>query len=568
MLRTFQSGQHTYVLGLISHDGKDKQLICRVIATWLTFLLMHRLRPLLCFLLLFICTCVLAQNEERERELQSAQERYDAARAAGDTLEMGVALETMAYVNDKSGNRAAARGYYHQAIRFAAAARDTLTLAAALNGLGNLSYMLREMPADSGMIYHERVLKLYQRAMPDSTRKIAKMYGQLARGHGRLRQHQQAIDYGNLALRGFEQVADTPSIFMALAILGDHYMQAERPEEARPRLHRALALARSDRSIDDRWVNYSLGNYYYDRGNLDSTAHYFQNYGHSTMMAARRNQTAKIAEMESRFQTREKQAEIDRLALEDELNQLRIKRMGWVIGGGLLLLGLLGSFLYALWQQRRRIRDQNAVIRKSLAEKDTLLKEIHHRVKNNLQMVSTLLSLQSDYIEDGEAVDALKMGQSRVRSMAIIHQKLYMRDDVVAGIDAKAYLEQLVEELTTTLNVTGTDIEVRQAIEDIELDIDRLIPLGLVANEVITNAMKYAFAGRERGRLTVAFRRESQDLVLTIADDGVGAAVDLTEQSTSFGSLLIHTLAEQLEGELSVTERSGRQVALRFPVNG
>lgn len=234
------------------------------------------------------------------------------------------------------------------------------------------------------------------------------------------------------------------------------------------------------------------------------------------------------------------------------------------MASGLVILGLLSAFLYFLLQQRRRIVAQNATIKQSLFEKDTLLKEIHHRVKNNLQMVSSLLSLQADYIEDDAALDAIEMGQQRVRSMAIIHQRLYLRDEVTTSVNARDYLDQLIGELMSALNINGLALKLNKQLEDIDLNIDRLIPLGLVANEVITNALKHAFTGRERGELTVSFRRVADEIELLIIDDGIGSG-GFVGHDDSFGNLLVRTFTEQLEGTLLIDGKEGTMVRLRFP---
>ena len=219
--------------------------------------------------------------------------------------------------------------------------------------------------------------------------------------------------------------------------------------------------------------------------------------------------------------------------------------------GGLVLL-LLSGLLYSVMQQRTRISTQHQIIQKSLKEKELLVKEIHHRVKNNLQMVSSLLNLQSRHLTDAAAVDALQLSKSRVRSMAMIHQRLYTGSEVTTLVDAKAYLEKLSEEIIATYQSEQVEINLETAIAPLELDIEVLIPLGLLVNEAITNAVKYAFTGRPSGRLTFTLQKSNDQLHLSIEDDGPGLEVGgkKAAEVIGFGTLLMETLAEQLGGEL------------------
>jgi len=232
-----------------------------------------------------------------------------------------------------------------------------------------------------------------------------------------------------------------------------------------------------------------------------------------------------------------------------------------------LVLLLLSGLLYSVMQQRTRISTQHQIIQKSLKEKELLVKEIHHRVKNNLQMVSSLLNLQSRHLTDAAAVDALQLSKSRVRSMAMIHQRLYTGSEVTTLVDAKAYLEKLSEEIIATYQSEQVEINLETAIAPLELDIEVLIPLGLLVNEAITNAVKYAFTGRPSGRLTFTLQKSNDQLHLSIEDDGPGLEVGgkKVAEVIGFGTLLMETLAEQLGGELKRhSSPEGTKLQLHF----
>jgi two-component sensor histidine kinase len=420
---------------------------------------------------------------------------------------------------------------------------------------------------DSALFYYREAEQIARRQTPPNKLQLGYIRNNLTRIYLKQGRNTEALTAAREAYALFRDVDDAEqersgaasNVADALVALGRHQESLPFQYEMRD-----FAYTQSDNLDYRRDITLQLARSYAKLGRTDSLAAQYEEVITLTDSIVNQQQTQAILDMEGKYQNEVKQVEIDRLALEDELNKAQLGRQRSILLGGVIVLGLLGAFLYFLLAQRRRIISQNYTIKKSLTEKNTLLKEIHHRVKNNLQMVSSLLSLQGDFIKDDAALDAIEMGQQRVRSMAIIHQRLYLRDEVTTAVSTKDYLEQLIGELMGALNVNGLALVLDKQLEDIEVDIDRMIPLGLVANEVITNALKHAFTGREQGRLTVRFQRVGPDVELMIADDGVGSAGSVG-QDDSFGNMLIRTFTEQLEGELRINSEEGTEVRLRFP---
>ena len=496
-----------------------------------------------------------------------AESQLTAARAVRDSSQIARALGNLGLARKSSGRWREATPYYRKALRIALAGGDTTNAAIISNNLSNVYNSAQAAQPDSALYYGRRAIELGRATESVTPTQLAKfeysLASKLAR-NGQLEEaYQQAYRAAEMARGiGFRPVDRYTFIFY----LGSLSSRTGRTGQARELLYEASDLAAAEPDINPTWLYYALGEFYRQEGQIDSTATYFKRYAGEIGKRQRAERNRAVDELETRFQTREKQAEIDRLALADELNQARLTQQRWLIYGGLTVLGVLGAFLFSFWQQQRRIIRQNRIIATSLREKETLLKEIHHRVKNNLQMVSSLLSLQGEFIEDSAALDALEMGRQRVRSMAIIHQRLYLRDEVSTRISTPAYLEQLVGELMAALNVQGKTLRLHQHFDPVELDIDRLIPLGLVANEVITNAMKHAFQGRTTGELNVSLLRHAGEIELRIADDGPGHTTRLTGHPDSFGNLLIRTFAEQLNGRLAISQEAGTRVSLWFPI--
>ncbi len=205
-------------------------------------------------------------------------------------------------------------------------------------------------------------------------------------------------------------------------------------------------------------------------------------------------------------------------------------------------------------------------LRSVLAEKEVLLKEIHHRVKNNLQIISGLLQLQAQSLQDSPAVHALRESQNRVESMALIHKKLYIASDL-EQIDAADYIQSLATSLLTTYKVSPGAIALQVEVEPVILSLDQGIPCGLIINELVSNALKYAFPANQPGEIRIQLRQVDQELELIIQDDGVGLPnhLDLSNIQ-SLGLSLVYALAtEQLEGSLTVDRSQGTAFKMRFP---
>ncbi len=205
-------------------------------------------------------------------------------------------------------------------------------------------------------------------------------------------------------------------------------------------------------------------------------------------------------------------------------------------------------------------------VEKKVKEKEDLLKEVHHRVKNNLQTVSSLLSLQARNMKDPSIKTLIKSSQSRVNSMAMVHEMLYMHDDL-SKIEYKAYVENLSNYLVKSIKGNDSKIKVAIDIIDINLGIDTAIPLGLLINEAITNSLKYGIKEDGEGEISIALKKENQeDYILNIGDNGEGYPETVTADTTkSLGLKLIYNLTRQLKGSiLKDASKKGTNYIIKF----
>jgi PAS domain S-box-containing protein len=200
----------------------------------------------------------------------------------------------------------------------------------------------------------------------------------------------------------------------------------------------------------------------------------------------------------------------------------------------------------------------------SLEEKEMLLKEIHHRVKNNLMIISSLLNLQSRYIKDKKVLDVFKDSQNRARSMALIHDKLYQSSHL-KRIDIGDYIQTLTSDLFRTYAIDSGRIELDFDLEDVMVDINTMIPLGLIVNELLSNCLKHAFPDDREGNITIGFHHKDHKYQLTVSDDGIGFPQDLDFKNTeSLGLRLVNILADQIDGEIKLKKDKGTQFTIEF----
>jgi two-component sensor histidine kinase len=236
----------------------------------------------------------------------------------------------------------------------------------------------------------------------------------------------------------------------------------------------------------------------------------------------------------------------------------------------LVVFLLLSVFVATLEATRRRTAQEReqmlAQLQTSLQEKDTLLREIHHRVKNNLQVISSLLALQAEAVHDPQVAALMQVSQERIHTMAIIHEHLY-RADNLAQVNLASYLDTLAMHVVQAYCREERGVTLHSSFEDVWLDLDRAIPCGLILNELLTNCCKHAFPGGQSGEIHLELRTTpAHDITLSVRDTGVGPPEGFDVQTTeSLGWQLVQLLTEQLRGTITLTHSGGTAISINFP---
>ena len=214
--------------------------------------------------------------------------------------------------------------------------------------------------------------------------------------------------------------------------------------------------------------------------------------------------------------------------------------------------------------REQELEEANARLRQALHDNEILIKEIHHRVKNNLSLVASLLNLQTDQVYDPRDTHLLQEARSRVMTMARIHENLY-RSSSFTEVNALEYLRSIACQVVRSGPRQGIDMIVIG--DEFSIGTETAVPLGLMLNELVTNSLKYAFTDRPSGLITIHLNRDGGDCVMTYRDNGVGLPADLDlEHAETLGLKLITSLVHQLSGSITMTTDNGARFDIRFPV--
>jgi two-component sensor histidine kinase len=402
----------------------------------------------------------------------------------------------------------------------------------------------------------------------------------LAKCYSALKQYPQAEKYFLEAIARSEQNYDFTTERTARYSASQFYVATGQYRKAEPLIKWVLADADKPVGLGLDYQEANLLQFKVDSalGNYPSAIKHYQRYTALKDSVFNETKSKQIEELGIRYETEKKEQALQLKekdnALLREQNKAGQAQRNALLGGTLLLLSLLGLGYnrYRLKRQsnqqlqarQEEINHKNTALQQLLTEKDRLLKEIHHRVKNNLQVVMSLLDSQADSLQDKAALSAIQESQHRVQAMALIHQKLYQSESI-ARIPMAEYIEEVVAYLHDSYSLYQP-IRFNVEVEDIELDVTLAVPLGLIINEAITNAFKYAFPEGRAGTITVHLKRiEEASYALVIADDGVGLPVNYDPiRSRSLGMTLIHGFSRQLGAKLTINSPPGLCISLKF----
>jgi two-component sensor histidine kinase len=486
-------------------------------------------------------------------------EVYNLYQAKGNPAQMAYAINGPAifYSNTRQSQKAMVR--YEEALALYEVAGDTLGLA---NVHANLGLALIKEGKYDDAEYH-----LNQQGHLDSLMNSNWGLGFYFDFMGYLRQKQdrlqEAYQFHLTSLEVRQREQSQYNITESRTNLATVLFKMDRYPEAIAQAELILAFKDQNQSLSHQQTAYSvLANAKEAQGNYKEALQHQRSYQLISDSIFNRDILETVAEKDAKFELATQKSKIKVLNTEKRAAHERNAQKNRTIT--IFVISLIVFLLLSLilfWITRKYL-GQRAILAKALSDKDFLLMEIHHRVKNNLQMVSSLLSLQSRTIDDKLALEAINEGKNRVHSMALIYQDLYQSDNLT-GVNVKQYLIKLCAQLFNTYNVDDERVKLKLSIEDVEIDVDTLVPLGLIINKLVTNTLKYAFPENKGGTLSINFGESNGKLRLEVNDDGTGFDPRLVSKE-SFGQRMMASLTKQLKGEMKMSTDQGTRMLLEL----
>lgn len=537
-----------------------------------------------------------------QQYLSIAQKNKLATEIARGTNLIGMTYHVSGEINK-------ALGYYIEALKGYELLKDSLYMGISMNNIA-ACYQFRKEPKET-IEYYEKALNIFQKI--NNKQWIANVSYNLGNQYANLRNFNKALNISRLALKSFRDLSDKNSEGLAYTQLGSIDMELNKLAEAITYFQQSNQLINLENDPIAVGINYEnlgavygkIGQYKDGESNLLKAIDIFrkhQSLEHLTKsLAAIKTLYAKwgkfqeaflygeefqkandslfnstkderMLETIKKYDLEKKEQQINLLNSQNELKDFKIKKSeeeavfyGLGILGLIILVGI-GFYLYQVKKKTsEELSQKNAIITKALHEKEVLMQEIHHRVKNNLQVVSSLLSIQSRHLTDNQAIEAIKEGQNRVKTMGLIHQSLYQENDF-RGVNMKNYISKLIKNLFNSYNIQPEKIQLKTEISELNLDIDTVVPLGLIINELVSNALKYAFPDDKKGTILLRANLENERFILQVSDNGIGLPEGFSlEKTNSMGYQLIQSFVSKLSAQLTVSSENGTFIELSIP---
>jgi two-component sensor histidine kinase len=485
-----------------------------------------------------------------------------------DMIGVGKSYNNIGLVYYLQGNYESAKDYYRKALALLKDSKDPQVVSDILNNLGIISY--EEGRYDESLEYHFKSLD--GRQGTGNQRGIAASYTNIGDVYAKQESVAQALEYQRKALEIQKELGDKKGMLSSLQGIGKVLSLTGKTDEALEYMEQVIAISAeigAKRELRDAYNE--ISQIYERKGDYEQAFMFKGRYAElkDTLFSL---QTEEIAtNLEAKFESENKSKEIEILKRENQIQDLQLGRnriliISFTVG---LVLALISVVLYARTNRERKkalelLQRQNESIKKQKEEKEVLLKEIHHRVKNNLQVINSLIRLQCAYTDDKVALDLFDECQNRIISMALIHEKMYEAHNL-SNINIEEYITELAQNLLRSYRLNQRiDLDIDVKVETLSLD--TLIPLGLLLNELISNSLKHAFKTRESGKITVQLERNAKGMFeLVVGDNGVGLPADFNFSSAhTLGMELVVTLTSQLDGTISRLPKEGSYFKMVF----
>ncbi|PHR30372.1 MAG: hypothetical protein COA38_10355 [Fluviicola sp.] len=503
-----------------------------------------------------------------KRAVESYQRSIKIMRKIDDQLGIARGLNNIGIIHRSSGEYELAIKSFEESLKIKQEERDTLATASSLNNLGLVHKS--KMEFDKALYYFNRSSELERKF--NDLHSLAGSYGNIGNIFLLKGDLTKALEYHGYSLKLRRKLDDSEGIANTLHSLSKVYQEKREFERAEKLGTEAFEIAKRINSIfnlyDVAWTLYEIKK---AQGKFEEALEMYVLYNKYKAQLERKE--VHRAAVKSFYQIDfEKKMIVDSLkdAQEQRTMQLQIKEEQVRANqekmiGRILLVGLsfLVIWIAVLVYQLRFIRKQKRVIELQTVEREKMIQEIHHRVKNNLQIVKSMIGLQLYRVKDSELISILEECQGRILTMAKIHETLYGLDQFTS-VNVKSYFVDLLKDILSSYRL-HKDITLKIDVADFRMGMRTLVPLALIVNEIATNSCKYAFETIDSPSLLFGLKRlESGLFQLNIGDNGIGEMGDNLQNEDSLGSELIEVFTEQLEGEIEKKNENGLIYTLTF----
>ena len=483
---------------------------------------------------------------------------------------VGKSYNNIGLVYYLQGNYDQAEGYYSKALEILKPLKNHSVISDIMNNLGIISFEKGEY--EESLEYHFKSLD--GRAGTNNQRGMATSYTNIGDVYAAKEVVDKAMEYQKKALEIQEELGDKKGMLSSIQGLARVQSLSGNSDQALKYMEDVISISSeigAKKELRDAYNE--ISEIYIRKGDYKKALSFKNRYAQmkDTLFS---EQTQEIAtNLETKFENEKKTKEIEILQRENEIQELQLGRNRILIISLTisLVLALVSVVLYARTNRDRKkafnlLQKQNESIKKQKEEKEVLLKEIHHRVKNNLQVINSLIRLQCAYTDDQVALDLFDECQNRIISMALIHEKMYESHDL-SNVNIQEYIAELSQNLLRSYRLhKNVELDIDVSVKTLTLD--TLIPLGLLLNELISNSLKHAFLDdKEDGVITVKLDRDSSSgkFVLEIGDNGIGLPNDFTFNSAlTLGIELVVILSSQLDGTIERIEKPGSHFRIEF----
>lgn len=423
---------------------------------------------------------------------------------------------------------------------------------------------------DLAEINYNEALKIYQEINYEPG--FGPAYNSLAKIYYAKKEYNKAISYYKLAEQYSLKSNNKYHLITNYNSLATCYKELKEYEIAKNYSEKSIAISKEVGSVErELFCHETMADILFSMGDYKNAYASFQNYASLKDTLFNQDKNDAIAEMQAKFDVEKNQQKVKEIELQkkidDEANtKQRILFMVVIV---VILISLVFTIL--LFRNKQKVNSlleqKNAAIQANLEQKEVMMSEIHHRVKNNLQMVSSILDLQARDLTDEKSMRVIEDSLSRINAISLIHQRLYQSDNI-RGIKINTYLQELAFDILKNFSssVTTTPIQLTCKVADLNMDLESAIPIGLITAELITNACKYAFLSIEKPEITITLNKRQDALVLIVTDNGVGKQAAVNESGTSFGTKLIKSLSRKLRAEI-IEDTSNKGTSIQLKIN-